>query len=77
MSDHDRDEMSRFHDLLRSLGFIYVPNGSHWRHKDFRFTFDFSGTKRADLLTRLWQIFSTKGYENCKRDIRHLIGIEE
>ena len=63
-------------EFLVYLGFVRLT-GEKWGHKDFGFPFDFAGKKKSGLVLRLWGIFGVKGYENCQRDFRSLIGVKD
>lgn len=63
-------------EFLVNLGFFRL-SGDKWRHKDFDFPFDFVGVKKDNFIMRLWGIFGIKGYENCQKDFRNLIGIRD
>ena len=67
-------EVKKIEKILFELGCTQERPGI-FRHPDFAFDLDFSATDENKILLRLWQIFSVKGYENCKRDIRDLIGV--
>ena len=62
-------------EFLKELGFFPLSD-SKWSHKDFGFLFNFEGLSKKIFILRLASIFESKGYENCQRNIRLLIGLK-
>jgi len=62
-------------EFLKELGFSPLLD-SKWTHKDFGFIFNFEGLSKNIFILRLASIFESKGYENCQRNLRLLIGVK-
>lgn len=62
-------------EFLRDLGFSPLSDRK-WTHKDFGFLFNFEGVTKKTFIMRLANIFESKGYENCQKNLRRLIGLK-
>lgn len=73
--EQGKDKDENVSEFLRELGFTPLSD-SKWTHKDFGFLFSFEGITKRTFVLRLANIFESKGYENCQRNLRLLMGVK-